>query len=359
MKIIQFERDKSQFMSSLRKNVNDYFKEKNISTKGNWKTILKSVVMLAIYLTPFILMLTVPMYGWMIFPLSVLMGIGMAGTGMSVMHDGLHGSAFKKGWLNDLTGSTMYLLGSTTFNWKVQHNVLHHTFTNIEGMDEDIAGHTTLRFSRHSPLKKIHRFQHIYAFFLYSLMTISKLVNDFFQLHRYNKSGLTRQQNAKPILEYIKLIGSKLVFFFTTIGLPLIFSDFTWWQILLGFVIMLCTGGFIMAIVFQLAHVVEGVEQPLPTSQGNIENEWAIHQLQTTANFARNNRLINWFVGGLNFQIEHHLFPNICHIHYRKISFIVEKTAREFGLPYNMQPSFIGALVSHTRMLKVLGRKAA
>ena len=114
-----------------------------------------------------------------------------------------------------------------------------------------------------------------------------------------------------------------------------------------------------MAIVFQLAHVVEDVQQPLPTSEGNIENEWAIHQLQTTANFARNNRFINWFVGGLNFQVEHHLFPNICHIHYRKISYIVERTAREYGLPYHLKPSFISAVASHTRMLKVLGRKAA
>lgn len=359
MKIIQFERDKSQFMASLRRNVNEYFKKEGISTKGNWKTVLKSAVMLSIYLTPFILMLTVPMYGWMIFPLAVIMGIGMAGTGMSVMHDGLHGSTSKKGWINDMMGSTIYLLGSTTINWKIQHNILHHTFTNIEGMDEDIESKSALRLSVHSPLKKIHRFQYIYAFFLYSLMMLRKFVNDFFQLHRYNKTGIVRQQNAQPTLEYIKLVGSKLVFFFTAIGLPLIFSDFTWWQILLGFVIMICTGGFIMAIVFQLAHVVEEVQQPLLSASGNIENEWAIHQLQTTANFARNNRFINWFVGGLNFQIEHHLFPNICHIHYRKISYIVERTAHEYGLPYNIQPSFISALASHTRMLKALGRKAA
>ncbi len=359
MKIIRFERDRSQFMASLKKNVNDYFKEKGISTKGNWKTWLKTAVMLSMYLTPFILMLTVPMYGWMIFPLSVLMGIGMAGTGMSVMHDGLHGSTSKKGWLNDLMGSTIYLLGSTSFNWKVQHNVLHHTFTNIEGMDEDIESKSALRLSIHAPLKKIHRFQYIYAFFLYSLMMVRKFVNDFFQLHRYNKAGITQQQNAKPAVEYIKLIGSKCIFFFTVIGLPLLFSDFSWWQILLGFVIMLCTGGFIMSIVFQMAHVVEDVEQPLPTADGNIENEWAIHQLQTTSNFARNNAFINWFVGGLNFQVEHHLFPNICHIHYRKISHIVERTAREYGLPYHIKLSFVSALASHSRMLKMLGRKAA
>ena len=343
-------------MAELRKNVNDYFKEKGISTKGNWKTAIKSAAMLSIYLAPFILMLTVSMHGWMIFPLSILMGIGMAGTGMSVMHDGLHGSASKKRWLNDLMGSTIYMLGSTSINWKIQHNVLHHTFTNIEGMDEDIESKSALRLSVHAPLKKFHRFQYIYALFLYSLMMLRKFVNDFSQLNRYNKAGITQQQNAKPNWEYVKLIGSKAIFFFTAIGLPLIFSDFTWWQILTGFIIMLCTGGFIMAIVFQMAHLVEGVDQPLPNPEGNIENEWAIHQLHTTANFARNNSLVNWFVGGLNFQIEHHLFPNISHIHYRKISHIVERTAQEFGLPYNINPTFWGAVGSHIRTLKMLGR---
>lgn len=359
MKIIRFERDQSQFMASLRKNVNDYFKEKGISTKGNWKMVIKSAVMLSLYLVPFVLMLTVPMAGWMIFPLAVIMGIGMAGTGMSVMHDAVHGSFSKKSWLNEVFGSTIFLLGTTMFNWKVQHNILHHTFTNIDGMDEDIAGRDLLRFSKHAPLKKIHRFQHIYAYFLYSFMTLSKLVKDFFQLYEYNRNGMTQQQNAKPKTEYIKLIGTKVIYFFIAIGLPLIFSDFTWWQVLLGFLIMHCVGGVIMAVVFQMAHIVEGVDQPLPSTEGNIENEWAIHQLETTANFSRKSRIMNWFIGGLNFQIEHHLFPNICHIHYRKISQIVEKTAQEYGLPYNVKPTFVHALASHTRMLKELGRQTA
>jgi len=359
MKIIQFERDKSQFMAALRKNVNNYFREKGISTKGNWKMLVKSAVMLSVYIGPFILMLTLPMAAWMIFPLAIVMGIGMAGTGMSVMHDAVHGSFSQEKWMNEILGSTIFLLGTTVFNWRVQHNILHHTFTNIEGMDEDIGGKELLRFSKHSPLKKIHRFQHIYAFILYSFMTLSKLVKDFFQLHEYNKTGITKQQNAKPAWEYTKLIVIKLVYFFTAIGLPIILSDFSWWQILLGFLIMHCTAGMIMSIVFQMAHIVEGAAQPRPDAGGNIENEWAIHQLQTTANFSRRSRIMNWFIGGLNFQIEHHLFPNICHIHYRKISHIVEKTALEYGLQYNMKTSFVHALVSHTRMLKSLGRKAA
>jgi linoleoyl-CoA desaturase len=350
-------KDRSQFAATLRKNVNAYFKEKNLSQKGNWKMILKAGVMLFLYIAPFVVMLTVSMPGWMIFPLAAIMGIGMAGTGMSVMHDAVHGSSSKRNWVNKLLGSSMYAMGSHVFTWKVQHNVMHHTFTNVEGYDEDIEPRGVIRLSKHSPLKKIHRFQHFYAFFLYSLMTMSKMVKEFFQLYEYNKTGITRQQNAKPRVEYAKLILSKSLYLFAMFGLPLIFSSFSWWLILLGFLVVHGVAAIIMSVIFQMAHVVEGAEQPLPNEEGQLDNEWAIHQLQTTSNFARNNRVLGWFIGGLNFQIEHHLFPNICHIHYRKISHIVERTAVEFGLNYNLKPSFIGAVGSHLRTLKQLGRK--
>jgi linoleoyl-CoA desaturase len=132
-----------------------------------------------------------------------------------------------------------------------------------------------------------------------------------------------------------------------------------WGFVLLGFLTMHLTGGGIMAIIFQMAHIAQEADQPLLNAEGNIENEWAIHELLTTVNFSRNNRVLGWYIGGLNFQIEHHLFPNICHVHYRKISPIVERTAKEFGLRYNLKPGFFGAIASHTRMLKVLGKQVA
>ena len=187
-------------------------------------------------------------------------------------------------------------------------------------------------------------------------MTLQRIVKDFLNLHRYNKQGITKEQNANPQWELGKLIGTKVLYLFIAIGLPLMLTEFSWWQVLLGYIIMHCTGGLIMAMVFQLAHLVEATEQPLPQN-GSIDNEWAIHQLETTANFSRGNKFINWFSGGLNYQIEHHLFPNICHIHYCKISHIVERTAKEFGLPYNVNPSLVQAIASHARLMKMLGRE--
>lgn len=359
MKTIHFAKeDKNQetFSSALRKNVQNYFKEKNISQNANAAMVIKTIIMISLYLVPFILILTLPLSSWMALGMTVLMGIGIAGTGMGVMHDAVHGSYSKRKWVNKLLGGTLYLLGSNVLNWKIQHNVLHHTYTNINEYDEDIDSKGPIRLAEKSKLRSFHKYQYIHAFFFYGLMTLSKTYNDFPQLAKYNKLGLTKGQNAHPTGEYLLMILRKVLYLVVVIGLPLYFTHFTWWQVLIGFFVMHWVAGFILAVIFQLAHVVEGAEQPLPSSDGNIENEFAVHQLLTTSDFARNNFFLNWFVGGLNFQVEHHLFPTICHIHYKNLSYIVEKTANEFNLPYNLKPTFGAAFRSHVKRLKELGR---
>lgn len=356
VKFICKDKAQQQFVTTLRKNVNNYFKEKGISTKGNATMIVKTIAMLAMYIAPFVVLLTVSLPFWSTILLFILMGIGMAGIGMSVMHDAVHGSYSRRKWLNNLFGGTMYLMGNNVFNWKIQHNFFHHAYSNIEGLDEDISTKVVIRLSEHAPLRKIHRYQHIHAFFFYGFLSIYKLIGELFQLIKYNKAGITKKHQINPALECTKLILIKLGYLFVFIGLPLLLTSFSWWQILLGFFIMHWITGWILSIIFQMAHIVEGVDQVLPSKDGIIENDWAVHELLTTANFARNNRLLNWYIGGLNFQIEHHLFPNICHIHYRKISPIVEQTARDFGLTYNLKPTFFNALGSHIRRLKALGR---
>jgi len=359
MKTIKFvchDDKQKQFAAAVRKNVHNYFREKGISTKGNAAMVGQTVVMLSLYIIPFVLIFTVPMNAWVALLMAFIIGAGMAGIGMCVMHDAVHNSYSAKEWVNKLLGATMYLLGSNVFNWKIQHNYLHHAYTNIEGYDQDIASRGPIRLSQFAPVKNIHRYQYIHAFFFYGLMTISKLVKDFTQLIEYNKAGITRQYQVNPTAEYIKMVSVKVIYLFVFIGLPILFTPFSWWQVLLGFFMMHWTAGCILSTVFQMAHVVEGTEQLLPDPEGNINRDWAFHELRTTSDFARNNLFLNYYIGGLNFQIEHHLFPNICHIHYRKIAPIVEKTAREFGFVYNLKPSFIMALRSHIRRLRELGQ---
>jgi linoleoyl-CoA desaturase len=358
MKTVKFISDdltQKQFSIAIRKNVNRYFTEKNISTKGDINMTIKAATLLSIYIMPFIIILIMPVQLWLAFLLVIIMGIGEAGVGMAVMHDAAHNAFSNKRWVNKLFASTMFLLGSNTFNWKVQHNILHHTYTNVFGFDQDIESKATLRLCEHAPLKRFHRWQYIYAYFFYGLMTLAKLLTDISQLIEFNNSGITKEQNNNPRHEIMKLTITKFLYFSIIIGLPIWLTSYVWWQVLIGFSILHITAGMIMSTIFQMAHVVEGAEQPLPDNNGVIKNEWTIHQLRTTSDFARNNIFLNWYAGGLNFQIEHHLFPNICHIHYRKIAPIVEQTAKEFGLTYNLKSSFFAAFMSHAKRLKSLG----
>lgn len=347
----------TEFVRTLRKRVDAYFKENNIAKTGGLSFKIKAVIMLALYTVPYFLMIFgVLTNSILLIGMCVLMGLGMAGIGFSVMHDANHGSASRKKWLNKFLGFSINFLGGNVNNWKAQHNIMHHSFTNIDGHDEDINPGVVLRFSPHAEKKKMHRFQHIYAWFLYGLMTLSwTFKKDFLDIIRYNKMGLLKQLKTNLKKEMTLIIITRIFYFMYMVVVPLLLMDITWWQMIIGFFIIHFTAGFTLAVIFQLAHVMEDVDFPAP-KEGSVFNQWAVHQLNTTLNFAANNRFLSWFVGGLNFQVEHHLFPNISHVHYRKIAPIVEMTAKEYNVPYYSMPSFRKALASHTRMLYSLGR---
>ena len=344
-----------EFALVVRKRVRAYFKDNNKSIYGNFNMYLKSVVILGIYLAPFIILLTTAVSPWTALGLAVIMGVGEAGVGMSIMHDGVHHAYSSKKWVNKLASSTMFLLGSNIFNWKIQHNIQHHTFTNIYNYDPDISNLKIIRLCQYGPLKKYHRYQHFYAFPLYGLMTFARLFGEIGVLLEYNRKGITKEQNVNPTGQLLKLIAIKIVYFAVIIGLPLYFTDFAFWQILIGFTALHVTAGMIMSTVFQMAHVVEGTDQLLVGKDHQVENDWLVHQLRTTSDFGRKNGLMSWYIGGLDFQIEHHIFQNICHIHYPAIAGIIKTTAEEYGFPYNLKPNVWSALGSHFRRLKELG----
>ena len=359
MKRVKFRTEdinEKEFARALRKRVHAYFKDNNISIHGDYRMYFKSVVMLGVYLAPFVILLTVPLSPWAALGMTVLIGIGAAGVGMSVMHDGAHGAYSPKASVNDLAASTMLLMGSNTFNWKIQHNLLHHTFTNMFDFDPDISTKAIIRLSEQAPLKKYHRFQQFYSFFLYGLMTFMRFFGEIGVLLKNNRMGIVQEQKANFKLEFVKLIATKVLYLAIVFGLPLLLTEYTFWQVLLGFIVMQVTAGMIMSTVFQMAHVVEGVYQPLPDEHNIIHNEWVVHQLHATSDFGRKNGLLSWYIGGLDYQVEHHLFPNTCHVHYPAIAPIVEATAKEYGFTYNLKPDFRHALVSHFRKLRELGR---
>lgn len=350
--------DKTQFYTVLKQRVDNYFKENNISQHANAQMIIKTVFMFCLYFIPYTLIMSNNFPEWVFWVSWVIMGLGLAGIGMSVMHDANHGAYSSNNKVNKLLGLSLNLVGADANNWKIQHNVLHHTYTNIQHYDEDIDIKFGMRFSPNGKYIKAQKFQPLYVFFFYSLMTLYWVTfKDYAQYNRYVKEGHNKAGRSKQKKQLLNMLIWKIIYYTYILVLPIILLDIAWWKVILGFLLLHGVAGLVLSLVFQLAHVVEDAKFPLPDENGNIENEWAIHQMNTTADFSRNNPLITFYVGGLNYQIEHHLFQRVCHIHYPKIAPIVEQTAKEFGIPYIYNKTFLTAMLSHLRLLSKLGKK--
>jgi linoleoyl-CoA desaturase len=345
-----------EFKKVLNKRVDDYFRQTGLSRHYTPAMLWKTVVMLSLFFIPFGLVLTNLFPFWVNMVFYLVMGLGVAGIGMSVMHDGNHFSYSGNQRTNRLMGLTMNMIGADAYNWKIKHNKLHHVFTNIYGKDEDINSRAVLRFAYGAPLKKYHRFQHIYAWALYALMSLSMVFGDIPKRFNYRRRGLTNIPRARFRRSLVWLAVSKILYFGALLVLPWLVTDLSWWQVLLGFLLMQLVIGTILSLVFQMAHVVEGSKQVKPDASGQVNHSLIVHQLLSTADFSKNNKILSWYVGGLNYQVIHHLFPRVCHVHYPALAKIVEATTKEFGLPYHSFDSFSDAFLSHYRTLKSLGR---
>ncbi|MFD2188113.1 fatty acid desaturase family protein [Aquimarina celericrescens] len=313
--------------------------------------------MLTIFLAPLLLInIGVVSAPWLLFTLYIISGVGMAGIGMGIMHDAIHGSYSKNKRVNKYLGYTMNLIGANATVWKIQHNILHHTYTNVEGMDDDINAPFFLRFSPHAKKNKLHQFQHLYVWFFYGLSTLSWVtVKDFIRLSRYKKMGFLNKKNEFRN-EIIKVIGWKLLYYSYALIIPLLMVSLAPWMIVLAFLSMHFVTGLLISIIFQVAHIMPNTQFPLPNKDGVVEGDGFTHQLATTTNFSPKSRFFSWLIGGLNYQIEHHLLPNICHVHYKKISGIVADTAKEYGIPYHTKKTFAAAIMDHIRILRKLGK---
>jgi linoleoyl-CoA desaturase len=349
-------KDKTNFFPVLRKRVDEYFQQNNISKHANAEMVVKTIVLLGGYLLTYAAILAFGITGLPGILLYIFMGICLAGVGMSVMHDANHGAYSRDQRINDLVGFSLNILGGSVFNWKLQHNVLHHNYTNVATHDEDIKDRAGLKFNPHSATKGIHKYQFIYAFFFYGLITLYwVLAKDLVQLIKFTQDGTNKNTFKENVWLFLKITAFKVIYFWAMIYMPIWIVGLNASFVIGGFLLMHFVAGIVLTVIFQLAHTVEGTTHPLPNPNGIIENDWAIHQLNTTVNFSRHNKWLSWYVGGLNFQVEHHLFPKICHVHYPAIAPIVKATAEEYGIPYLENETFMQALRSHINLLKELG----
>jgi linoleoyl-CoA desaturase len=352
---ITFNNSNNTFFQSVRKSVDAYFKTHQLKRTGNWKLHLKAWILIPAAIGIYLFLL-LGHYTWLPGTLaSVLFGLTLVCIAFNVMHDACHNSFSEKKWVNNLMGLSMNALGSNAFIWKVKHNIIHHTYTNIDGIDDDIAKSPVLRHCRTQKWMPIHRFQFLYMFVLYGVSTLSWVVGSDFikyfrkRIHNTPIKGIDVKQHAI-------FWTTKLLYAFFYILLPIYLLGWQPW--LIGFLVIHFTMGLTLSLVFQLAHVVEKATFDVAGGTHKmIDSEWAIHEVRTTSNFAPANKVISWLVGGLNFQVEHHLFPQVSHIHYAALSKIVRQQCELFGLPYNSYPTVGQALYSHIRLMRRLGNR--
>jgi linoleoyl-CoA desaturase len=346
----------NDFQAELRRRVDEYFRSSGRRQRDCPWMYAKTAILLAAFAAAYGLLVFVAQGWWQALPLAVLLGLAAAAIGFNVQHDGGHRAYSDHPWVNKLMAMTLDLIGGSSYLWHHKHGVIHHTYVNITGHDTDIDLGALGRLTPHQKCLPFHRWQHWYLWPLYGLLAMKwHLYDDFHDLIA-GRVGGHRVPRPKG-WDLVIFLAGKAFFFALAFGAPLLFHPF--WVVLVFYGVAAGVGGVVMSLVFQLAHAVEEAEFPLPRPDtGRIDKAWAIHQVETTVDFARGSRVLSWLLGGLNFQIEHHLFPRVCHVNYPAISKLVEEACREFGVRYSEHRSFRAGLASHFRWLRRMGMPA-
>lgn len=345
---------KGTFYNDVKGRVNRYFDENQLSKKGDWRLYSKTAIIFSLIGLS---------YYWAVFQAAgigsalaaiVVLAQGLALVGFNVMHDGSHGSYSSSRRINWLMGFTLDLVGGSNKMWRASHNVSHHMFTNIDGHDADLFTNGLLRFSPVQPHKLHHRLQQIYLFLIYGFISLWWVTTRDIEYFIF-KVGPKENRTTLTTKEGLLLIATKIFYYTVALGIPMMFHSVT--NVLLCFLFSHLVLGLTLTTVFQLAHTTENVAFPEPAANSTqIENEWAAHQVETTADFAPNSRFAAWYLGGLNYQIEHHLFSSISHVHYPALSKIVREACADHGVKYFCYPTFTSALAAHLRFIARMGR---
>ncbi|MGH7214655.1 MAG: fatty acid desaturase family protein [Tepidisphaeraceae bacterium] len=348
------------FLRELRHRVDAYFERTGRARRDCPQMYFKTASIMAWFFGAYLLLLFAVTSWWAIVPLAVVLGLSIAAIGFNIQHDAGHKAYSRRRWVNRVMALTLDMMGGSSYLWDWKHNSFHHTYPNIEGQDDDINIGFLGRLSPAQPHYWFHRLQGIYLWLLYGFLAIKwHLFDDFYNIAvgRIGGHKIPRPKGK----DLVVFIVGKVVFFSLAFVIPILLHPV--WAVLAVYAIAAFVSGVVLSVVFQLAHCVEAADFPVPVESEHggerIETEWSVHQIQTTVDFARGNPVLSWLLGGLNFQVEHHLFHNICHVHYPALSKVVEEACREFGVRYSANRSFFAAVASHFRWLVQMGRPTA
>lgn len=344
------------FQEQLRGRVDEHFRTTGKRPRDCWQMYLKTAILLTCFAALYLLAVFVAQTWWQALPLTIFVGLIAAGIGFNIQHDGGHHAYSNRPWVNKLMAMSLDLLGGSSYIWARKHNTVHHTYANITGHDDDINIGFFGRLSPHQRRLKIHRFQHFYLWALYGFLPMKWQLFDDFRDVLTGRIGTHRFARPKG-WNLVTFIMGKAVFFSLALLIPLLLHPV--WAVALFYAAASWVQGVVLSVVFQLAHCVEEATFPMPRpGTSRMDAAWARHQVETTVDFARDSRVLSWLIGGLNFQIEHHLFPHICHVHYPALSKVVQETCLEFGVRYTEHPTLWAGMVSHFLWLRRMGRKS-
>jgi linoleoyl-CoA desaturase len=346
-----------EFYHELRRRVERYFRSTGRPRRDRPKMYLKTALLVGWLAASYILLVFLVPTWWLAVPCAVSLGLAMAAVGFNVMHDAGHGAYSARGWVNKIMAMTIDLMGGSSYVWARKHNSIHHTYANITGHDDDINIGLLGRLSPHQRRLPFHRLQQYYLWLLYGLLPVKWLLFDDFWNLITGRIGAHRLARPRG-WDLVTFLTGKVAAVTLTFVVPMLLYPI--WVAVLFYAIVSFACGVVLSVVFQLAHCVEEASFPMPVAGSDrMDTHWAVHQVQTTVDFARGNRLLSWYVGGLNFQIEHHLFPKICHLHYPALAPLVEVTCREFGVRYVAHRTLFSSLASHFRWLRRMGLATA
>ena len=351
----KFDKDNG-FLTEVRRRVNDFFERTRRRQRDCPQMYVKTAVIFTCLGLSYALLIFVAQSWWQAWLLALPLGLAMSAVGLNIQHDGAHHAYSRFPWVNKLMAMTMDLMGASSYFWHWKHDVFHHTYVNIDGHDTDIDVGAFARLSPHQKQRSFHRWQHFYMWLAYGLMTMRwQLWGD---LRDFATGTVGEHKVPRPKgWQLAVFFGGKAVFFLGLL-IPLLVHPL--WVVVLFYVTSSMVVGIVMSMVFQLAHCVGQADFPEPGQDSlRMHKPWAIHQVETTVDYARRSRVLGWFLGGLNFQIEHHLFPRICHVNYSAITGIVEETCRQFGVRYTEHKSVVSGLLSHFRWLRRMGMPVA
>lgn len=361
-KVVRFKsnRSKDEFAKALRMAIARYFKENNISRYGNREMHLKTVFAAVTWLAVWALIMSNILSEY---PLAVLAAFTLLGyvnifIAFNIAHDACHDAYSKNPKINKIMGYSLNFVGGNSYLFRMMHNA-HHQYVNIHGTDVTLETHGLFRFTPDEPWKPVHRFQHIYTPVLYALAGIHwAIVKDFKWF--FGEAHIGNNKYIKhPKSEYVALFVGKIVHFGLHLILPMIFLNLAWYWVIIGYFCLHFLPGLTFALMFQVTHIFDGTHYPIPDEEGNIDNNYAIHVLETTADFSRRSRVGSWLMGGINIHVIHHIMPSICHVHYPAVTKILIDVANDYGIEYNENRTFWQALSKHMRLLHHLSRPNA